>query len=309
MTGDPPVAPPPIAAAGSIYDLGYRRYEGPRLGRGHAIRSLFLHSLASTFGIGRGGRAKIAPLAFGGLAILPAVAYVGILVLAAQMGVGNRFVEGAPIGYDTYFSAISQIVVLFCAAQAPELFGRDQRHGVLALYFARALRRSDYALARLAGFVTALLIVQLVPQLVLFLGRVLLSPDIVDGIVHDLPDLAPVFAQGLLSSALLGGLSMTVAAFTPRRAYATAGIIALFVLPSLVAGVVTELGSSDIGNWLSLLSPMTVLEGTNVVLFGSSFGPDFFFVGVPAVGYFVAALAGIAGAGAITVRRFARLST
>ena len=23
---------------GTIYDIGYRRYEGPRLGRGHAVR-------------------------------------------------------------------------------------------------------------------------------------------------------------------------------------------------------------------------------------------------------------------------------
>ena len=30
---------PPVTRAGNIYDLGYRRYEGPRLGRAHAIRS------------------------------------------------------------------------------------------------------------------------------------------------------------------------------------------------------------------------------------------------------------------------------
>ncbi|HLQ49004.1 MAG TPA: ABC transporter permease, partial [Candidatus Dormibacteraeota bacterium] len=47
----------PASPTGSIYDIGYRRYEGPRLGRAHAIRSLFFHSLRSTFGIGRGGRA------------------------------------------------------------------------------------------------------------------------------------------------------------------------------------------------------------------------------------------------------------
>ena len=80
--------------------------------------------------------------------------------------------EQSPIRYDTYFSTISTIVVLFCAAQAPELFGRDQRHGILSLYFARALRRSDYALARIAGFVAALLLLSSCPQLVLFLGRV-----------------------------------------------------------------------------------------------------------------------------------------
>ncbi len=39
--------------AGSIYDLGYQRYEGVRLGRRHAIWALYVHSLRSVFGIGR----------------------------------------------------------------------------------------------------------------------------------------------------------------------------------------------------------------------------------------------------------------
>jgi hypothetical protein len=41
--------------------------------------------------------------------------------------------------------------MLFCAAQAPELFGRDQRYGVLPLYFSRVLTSIDYALARTGG--------------------------------------------------------------------------------------------------------------------------------------------------------------
>ena len=69
MTAAPP--------GGNIYDLGYRRYDGPRLGRSQAIRSLIGHSFRTTFGIGRGGRSKIAPLVFGGLAVLPAVLVVG----------------------------------------------------------------------------------------------------------------------------------------------------------------------------------------------------------------------------------------
>jgi ABC-2 type transport system permease protein len=293
---------------GSIYDLGYRGYEGPRLGRTHAIRSLFGHSLRSAYGIGRGGRAKIAPIIFGAMAILPAIAIVGVLTLAARFGVGDRFTEQSPIRYDTYFSTISTIVVLFCAAQAPELFGRDQRYGVVSLYFARALRRSDYALARIGGFAAALLILELLPQLILFVGRALVSPDIVGAVLDDLPSLPPILIQGLLSAALLGGLAMTVSAYTPRRAYATAGIIALFIIPSIIAGVVAGLGSSTIGTWLTLLSPTSVLDGTNAVLFGSDFGSEFFFISLPDWAYFAAAIAGIGGTIAITLRRFALIT-
>src|SRR4029079_4874379 len=175
-------APNPPAAAvsrtGSIYDLGYRRYEGPRLRRAYAVRSMIVHSFRTTYGLGRGGRAKIAPLVLGGLAVLPAVLVVGALTLAARLGV-QRHLEGAsPISYESYFSSIGAIIALFCAAQAPELFGRDQRHGVLTLYFGRALRRTDYALARLAGFALALLLLLLFPMAILFIGRGLLSTDI-----------------------------------------------------------------------------------------------------------------------------------
>ena len=293
---------------GSIYDIGYRRYEGPRLGRGHAVRSLFIHSLRSAFGIGRSGRAKVAPIILGALALLPAIAIVGALTLVAQFGVGNRFATQAPIRYDTYFATISTIIVLFCAAQAPELFGRDQRHGVLALYFARALRRSDYALARIGGLVAALLILELTPNLLLFLGRVLLSPDIPAAVADDLPSFVPVIGQAVLAAGLLGGLSMAVSAFSPRRAYATAGIIALFTIPNIVAGIVAGLGSSAIATWLVLLSPTSVLDGTNAILFGKALGSDFFFVDLPNWAYIVAAIVGIAGSLAITVRRFARIA-
>lgn len=293
---------------GSIYDIGYRRYEGQRLGRGHAIRSLFNHSLRSSYGLGRGGRAKIAPIILGILALLPAVAIVAALTLFAQFGGGREFEDEVPIRYDTYAGTISTIVILFCAAQAPELFGRDQRHGVLALYFARALRRSDYALARIGGFIVALLILELVPQVVLFLGRVLLTPDIPEAVADDLPSVGPVLAQAALSAGLLGGLAMTVSAFTPRRAYAVAGIIALFLIPNIVAGIVAGLGSSTIGTWLTLASPTTILDGTNAFLFDVRMDSDFFFIDLPELAFVAAAGVGIVGSIGITIRRFARIT-
>ncbi len=48
------------------------------------------------------------------------------------------------------------LVMLFAAAQGPELFGRDQRYGVLPLYFSRVLTRIDYALAKTGALWVAL---------------------------------------------------------------------------------------------------------------------------------------------------------
>jgi len=300
---------PAGSPAGSIYDLGYQRYEGQRLGRAAAIRSLYAHSLRSSFGIGRGGRAKIAPIILGIIVLIPAVAIVAAMTIFARFGGGeDGFAVQSPIRYDTYAGTISTIVIIFCAAQAPELFGRDQRHGVLSLYFARALRRSDYTLARIGGFMTAVLLLELVPQVVLFLGRVLISTDIPAAVADDLPKVGPVLAQSALSAAVLGGLSMTVSAFTPRRAYAVAGIIALFLIPNIVAGIVVGLGSSALGTWLTLLSATSVLDGTNAFLFDTSLGPDLFFVDLPNWAFLAAAAVGIAGSIAITLRRFARIT-
>ena len=301
-------ANPPVTRAGSIYDLGYRRYEGPRLGRAHAIRSLIIHSFRTTYGIGRSGRAKAAPIIFGAMAILPAVIIVGGLTIAARFGFDRQLDDTELIGFNNYFRSITAIVVLFCAAQAPEMFGRDQRHGVLALYFARALRRPDYALGRLIGFVLAILLLILIPMVILFLGRVLLSTDIAGAFGRNLPNIPPVLAQGLVIATLYGSLAMAVSAFTPRRAYATAGVIALFVLPGLVAGIVIGIGSSTVGTWLVVVSPNTILDGTNALFFGRSLGEEYFFVDIPHWLFLVSAVVEVGVAVALILRRFARIT-
>jgi ABC-2 type transport system permease protein len=296
------------AEVGSIYDIGYRKYDGPRLGRAHAVRSLFLHSLRSAFGIGRGGRAKMAPITLGFLVCIPAIAIIAAQALIRQFPGGGQLEAELPIRYDTYASTISLFIILFCAAQAPDLFGRDQRHSLLSLYFARALRREDYALARMAGFMVAIFILQLLPDVLLFLGRVLLATDVVDAVADDIPELVAVVIQAALTAGLLGGISMAISAFTPRRAYAVAGIIAAFVIPGIVSGIILGLGAVDIGQWLVLLSPSSILEGTNAFLFdaplSNEFDGGFFIFDVPLWAYLTAAVVGIAGSVAITIRRF-----
>ena len=258
--------------------------------------------------MGRSTRAKLAPLLLLVFAILPAVSIIAALVLVGRFGGEISEIVGAnsPIRYDTMFSVLSgaAIVALFCAAQAPELFGRDQRHGILSLYFARALRRTDYTLARILGFVAALLVLFLLPQLVLFLGRVLLATDVVDAFQKDLASVPPVLGQSVLASLVYGGLAMTVSAYTPRRAYAVAGIIALFTIPGLITDVLTSLGSSTIGDVLALVSPGFVLAQTNATLFGTESLEDPLFGGFPAWVYFAAVAATIVATFAICIRRF-----
>lgn len=254
------------SAGGSIYDLGYRNYTGPRLGRRHAVASLIRQSFRLAYGLGRPGRAKIVPVGLAGLAAIPAIVGLGINVFVGQVG-GGGLEDASPIKFATYYSLVAQVVALFVAAQAPELLGRDLRYRVLVLYFTRALRRDDYALAKLAALVLAILVLLLLPQLVLFLGLVLVSADIPAALGDQLPSLPPVVVQSLLAATLMASLGLAIASFTPRRAYATVAIIAVLIVPPIVAVTASRIAGDDVAGWLTLLSPPDVLEGSNAFLF------------------------------------------
>jgi ABC-2 type transport system permease protein len=260
---------PADSTAGSIYDLGYRNYEGPRLGRPHAIRALFLHTLRVCYGIGRGGRAKLAPVILGGMATVPAIVAVGALALLRQAGLPGDAQDASPIDHDTYYGVITTLVILFCAAQVPEAMGRDQRHSLLALYFSRALRRPDYALARFAGVAAAIFLFVLLPQAVIFFGLILSAEDVAAELSAEVAFIPAILGQGALLALVLGGVSALISAFTPRRAYATVAIIVALSVTPFISPLLIELGTRGLATVLALLSPVDILDATNAWLFDS----------------------------------------
>ncbi|MFL5644405.1 MAG: hypothetical protein ACJ78L_03560 [Chloroflexota bacterium] len=296
---------------GSIYDLGYQSYTGPRLGRRSAVRALFSQTIRSCFGIGRGGRAKIAPFTLAAIAILPAVLAVGFAAIAAQAGPAGEQIENAsPIRYDSYHNLISVLIMLFCAAQAPELFGRDQRYGVLPLYFSRALTRVDYSLAKVIGLMAALFAVDVVPYLILFIGRVFVAPDPATGLGDEIAAVPKFLLQSLLVAGLLGGIASLIAAWTPRRAFATAAIIGVFIIPPVILAIIAEQTGQDLARALILFSPADVLVGTNAAFFGSiPDSPVVASVDLPDSAYIATAVVGILATIGLTVRRYLRIAT
>lgn len=245
-------------SAGSIYDLGYRHYDGPRLGRRHAILSLYLYSLRAAFGIGRRTSSKIFPVILVVVAFIPATIQLGIASIAT--GAIDIFHP-----YD-YFGFVQLPVALFCAAVAPEMGGRDQRTRTLSLYFSRALRRTDYAYAKLAAFATALLVLTLLPQAVLYFGNALSGNDAAGYLQDNWKDIPRIIVNGLALSAMMAAVSLAIAAQTPRRAYSTVAVIALFVVTFPIAAILVN-GIGGAGHWAILLSPFDFLYGTSLWLF------------------------------------------
>ncbi|MEO8228945.1 MAG: hypothetical protein ABI628_04185 [Chloroflexota bacterium] len=250
---------------GSIYDLGYRRYDGPRLGRRHAVASLVRHSLRSVLGLGRGGRAKVLPLLCIGMPAVIAVLLVGIRALAARGGIDSS--EIVP-GHEGIYPTIWVFPVLFVAAQAPELLGRDQRYKVLTLYFARALRRPDYALGKLVALSLGVLAILLVPHLVLGVGSILLTTDTTRAIGEELGVLPAVFGSSVVIAVVASALALAISSLTPRRAYATAAIFGAFIIPGIVAAIVIGLDLGTASQWIALLDVGALLDGANAWFFG-----------------------------------------
>jgi ABC-2 type transport system permease protein len=289
---------PEVQAAGVIHDLGYRGYDGPRLGRAQIVRALTWHSFRSAFGIGRGVKGKIVPvLAFIAMC-LPA------LVNAFAVAQGNARL----FGYDVYTPALRvALVTIFIAAQAPELVSRDLRSRVLPLYFCRPLRRGDYPLAKYLALTGALLILIEVPLLILYVGTIASAKG--GGAIWDeTRALIPGLGVGLMWAVLMAAIGLVLASLTGRRAYST-GIVAIscvltFFLALLLIqaeGGTSGIGSTSTGARIGgLFSPFTILDGARVWLGGTSpglvanpgrYGP---FYGILAVVLLAACLGGLA---------------
>ncbi|MCI0687345.1 MAG: ABC transporter permease [Sporichthyaceae bacterium] len=251
------------AAGGVIHDLGYRGYDGVRLGRGAVFRALYSSSLRSAFGLGRGGKAKIIPFLAVGIMALPAMITVVVLTTLGE-AIGD---QADIIQYRQYAFAFQPVILGFLAVQAAELICRDLRFNVLPLYFSRPIKRTDYPLAKLLAMATALFIVISTPLIVQYVGAVFTTEDGLDGIWTETERVAPILVSAVVHGLVLGALGLAIASFTPRRPYAIGGIAAWYVVTNVLTGILfgvlasqTENGEPD-AEWPALLTPFGMLNG------------------------------------------------
>ncbi|HTR95608.1 MAG TPA: hypothetical protein VMI73_28070 [Trebonia sp.] len=219
--------------SGVIHDLGYRRYDGPRLGRRRIVAALAWHSFRSAFGLGRGAKAKVVPvIAFLALC-LPAV------VNAFAMSSGNARV----VDYDTYTPVLRNLImIVFVAVQAPELVSRDLRSRVLPLYFSRPIKTGDYPLAKYLGFTAALLVMLEVPLLLLYAGSI---ANVHGGsaVWAQTRALIPGLLVGLMFAMVLAPIGLFLASLTGRRAFATGAVAIFFLLTYTLAEILLQVES------------------------------------------------------------------
>jgi ABC-2 type transport system permease protein len=283
MSADSAMADGAISARGVIHDRGYRRYDGPRLGRLQIIRALIWHSFRSALGIGRGPKAKI----------MPVIAFVAICLPAIINAVSVAKGGSMIVTYGTYSYPLRVIVLtVFVAVQAPELVSRDLRSRVLPLYFSRPMRRGDYPLAKYLAFGAATLLLIELPLILLYLGTIVSSAS--NGIWPQTRGLLGGLAIGLMWAVLVSAIGLALASLTGRRAYATGTVAIFFFLTLILAQVIQQITGGNNGPVLagasvplshrlpSLINPFTTLQSIREWIAGApKFGLGFFGPGGP----------------------------
>lgn len=282
MNGITPLAERAGADASSaIHDIGYRHYDGPRLGRGYIRRSLFVESARGAYGLGRTGRAKVVPMLLAVAMVLPAL----VIVVATT-------VTGAPdlvSGYGSYALILQLVIAIYVAGQAPASVSRDLRFAVTPLYFSRPMERVDYVSAKFAAMAAAIFALVAAPLTVLFVGALLADLPLSE----QLPGYLRALAGGLLLALVLAGIGLVIASITPRRGLGVAAVIAVLMVLAAVQGtaqgIAYEQGARTAAMYLGLISPFTLVAGIETALLGAEttewytptdVGPGLVFAGV-----------------------------
>jgi ABC-2 type transport system permease protein len=247
-------------ARGRIHNIGYRKYDGARLGRAYATRALFTQSLRGAYGLGRSAKSKVLPMILFGVMCLPAGIIVAVAV-ATDM-------DKLPLPYTSYVVYLQAVIAIFLAGQAPVAVSRDLRFKTTPLYFSRPIERLDYVVAKFAATSAALFALTAAPLVVLYAGALLAKLSF----TTQTKDFALALFGALLLSLLFTGLGLVVAALTPRRGFGVAAVIALFTIPygavSAVQGIAHDQGNDAVSGWLGLFSPITLIDGAQSWMFG-----------------------------------------
>jgi ABC-2 type transport system permease protein len=253
------IPPEPEARRSVIHDIGYRKYDGIRLGEGYTWRTLYDLGLRHCYGLGRAAKYKVLPMLLLTIMLLPALIIVGVQVVVG--------LDEQVLPYSRYAVIMLLVISIFVAVQAPALISRDLRYRLLTLYLARPLRLDTYVYARVTALASGLFVLTGLPLLVLYAGSLLsgLSPG------SETVDLLGGLGGAAILSIVLACFGAVVAATTTRRGFAIAAIITGLVMSysvvATVQGIADENGNTDVAGYAGLFTPFTLVDGIQVALF------------------------------------------
>ena len=179
-------------------------------------------------------RQKVAPFVLLGVVTIPAIVNVGIGYVTRDQALTDRI---EIITYRDYVG-VSSALLLFVALVAPDVICPDRRQKVLPLMFARPLTGVDYVLAKVGSIASILFLFSYLPQVVLFVGNMLVSDSAGSYFTGHLDVLWQVPVAVALLAIYYAVIGVAVASMTDRRIVAGAAVIGLFLVTSIASGVI-----------------------------------------------------------------------
>lgn len=230
------------AAAGAVYDRGYRPYDGPLGGRRASVLALARWSARRALGIRRSWRQKVFPWSLLVVTTIPAIVNVGAKYLTRGTA------DFAEFGFLSYYDYVGAPValLLFVAVSAPDIVCPDRRNRALPLIFARPLTGTDYALTKVGTVAAIIFGFGLIPHVVLFVGQMLVVSD---GALTYARENAEFLWKVPISLALVAlyyaSIAVALAAATTRRIVAAVSFLGLLLVTNSIALIAREAGDGS----------------------------------------------------------------
>ncbi|MBP7930985.1 MAG: hypothetical protein KAZ88_15785 [Acidimicrobiia bacterium] len=216
-----------------IHDLGYRGYDGPRLGPGYAMRAGARVSIERALGLRRSARWKIAPIFIIMVTFLPSIVLVGISAISN---------DTAFISVGSYFGTAAIMLVIFSAFAGSEVVTADIKSGMASLYASSQLGPKGFLGSKLLGIFAVTFGVTAGPALLQVLA--LFLQDGYSALGDGFQDVGAVIAVSALIASMFTALVVGISFVT--RDFRIA-MVAVLLIAFVSVGVAESLASTSAG--------------------------------------------------------------
>jgi len=230
-----------MSSEGTVYDLGYKPYEGEHLGRSGSRWAIVADGLRRVLGLRRKARTKIFPWGLMTIALFPAVVFIGIGVIGGERITDDFF------SHPQYFELTGPIALVFVALASAELLIPDRSEGTLQVYASRPLTNLDYLGSKAAALVALVASFMMLPQLMLWLGLASISSEgFLSYLGSNLDDLAKSALATVVYLATFVPIGFAVGSFANRTTVAAGAFAAAFFATAPLTSAVIDNNGPDL---------------------------------------------------------------
>jgi ABC-2 type transport system permease protein len=208
--------------AGTIHDLGYKRYVGTRRPPSTRWRAIMRHQIATAWK--KWWRYKM-PLFWAVVTMFIAGGYMyvfgGRLLRGFGAGSGDLIVTLADSALPLSIPFFCRVAFMLTLTLGATIVAADTQSGAFTFYYVRSIKPIDYVLGKLAGFGILVASLVLVPPVLLALFRLGMCEDWGDVIAH-LHLVPQAFVVGLLATLAYTAMPLALSSLVGNRRYALA---------------------------------------------------------------------------------------